>query len=78
MPPAIIVTSHFDPLCDEGETYGEHLASHGAEVHAARRLEMHCMRASSTDEWVWASLRTLLWRGSEQVGGGGEVGTCPG
>ena len=78
VPPAIVVTSHFDPLCDEGEVYAAHLASHGVEVHAARRLEMHCMRASSTDEWVWASLRTLLWRSSEKAGGGGEVGTCPG
>ena len=29
VPPAVVVTGHFDVLVDEGEAYARHLLSHG-------------------------------------------------
>ena len=41
VPPAIVVTGHFDPVADEGDLYARHLHAKGVAVHAARRLEAH-------------------------------------
>jgi len=60
VPPAIVVTAHFDPLADEGLAYAEHLASHNVAVHAAHRLEAHCLFAEDTVAWVHAALKALL------------------
>lgn len=36
VPPALIVTSEFDPLCDEGEEYGKRLAKNGVNASVVR------------------------------------------
>jgi acetyl esterase len=36
VPPALIVTSEFDPLCDDGEEYGKRLAGNGVNASVVR------------------------------------------
>jgi len=36
VPPALIVTSEFDPLCDDGEEYGKRLAANGVNASVVR------------------------------------------
>ena len=36
MPPALIITAEFDPLCDEGEEYAHRLSSLGVECSLVR------------------------------------------
>ena len=36
VPPALIVTSEFDPLCDDGEEYGKRLAKNGVNASVVR------------------------------------------
>ena len=60
VPPAIVVTGHFDPVADEGDLYARHLHAKGVAVHAARRLEAHVQFAPSTLAWIHGALRALL------------------
>jgi acetyl esterase/lipase len=62
VPPAVVVTGHFDVLADEGDAYARHLLAHGVTVHAARRLEAHCMNAPDTLEWAFEAARRLVHR----------------
>ena len=36
VPPALVVTSEFDPLCDDGEEYGKRLAKNGVNASVVR------------------------------------------
>ena len=36
VPPALIITSEFDPLCDDGEEYGKRLAKNGVNASVVR------------------------------------------
>ena len=60
VPPAIVVTGHFDPVADEGDLYARHLHAKGVPVYAARRLEAHVQFAPSTLDWIHGALRALL------------------
>ena len=60
VPPAIVVTGHFDPVSDEGEDYARHLHTKNVSVYAARRLEAHVQFAPSTLGWTHGALKALL------------------
>ena len=60
VPPAIVVTGHFDPVADEGDLYARRLHAKGVPVYAARRLEAHVQFAPSTLDWIHGALRALL------------------
>ena len=60
LPPTVVVTAHFDPLCDEGDMLAERLASKGTQVFAVRRLEAHCMYDPSTTDWAFAAAKALI------------------
>jgi acetyl esterase len=36
VPPALVITSEFDPLCDDGEEYGKRLAKNGVNASVVR------------------------------------------
>ena len=67
MPSTVVVTAHFDPLCDEGEQLAAKIAenmhrcrSKSTRVYCARRLEAHCFYHPSTSSWAFAAGRALL------------------
>ena len=59
VPPAIVVTGHFDPLADEGDAYANHLAKRGVQVHATRRLEVHSMHGPDTLSWAFGAAKAV-------------------
>lgn len=46
LPPALVVTAHFDPLRDQGEAYGERLRGAGVRVKVHREQALHGMVGS--------------------------------
>ena len=68
MPPTIVQTGQFDPLCDEGELLANRLAQKGVRVYAARRLEGHCLYHPSTVTWAFDAAKALLQRGGDSDG----------
>ena len=73
IPSTVVITAHFDPLCDEGEQLAKRLAlmiaaapssqmrpSRPRRVYAARRLEGHCLYNQSTEKWAYQVGKALL------------------
>lgn len=57
---AVVITSQFDPLRDEGEMLAAAWHRLGVEVHAVRRLEAHCLRDPSTMKWLYEAMEAIL------------------
>ena len=69
LPPALIITAEYDPLCDEGEAYGKRLQEAGVKVtlsrypgmiHAFIRMTARLGKAKEAIDEIAGTLRGAL------------------